>query len=80
MKLLLTKNGCLDSSNIMNRGDNEMLTDDRGDNEMISDDNKRSAKLFNGIRLTHYIDKYDISNFRAVVNCFSMYFSLKEKL
>ena len=38
MKLLLTKNGCLDSSNIMNRGDNEM----------ISDDNKRSAKLFNG--------------------------------
>ena len=41
MKLLLTKNGCLDSSNIMNRGDNKMLTDDRGDNEMITDDNKR---------------------------------------
>ena len=41
MKLLLTKNGCWDSSNIMNRGDNKMLTDDRGDNEMITDDNKR---------------------------------------
>ena len=41
MKPFLTNKGCLDNSDIMLRGDNEMITDD-----------KRLAKLFN----EHYIN------------------------
>ena len=41
MKPFHTNKGCLDNSDIMLRGDNEMITDD-----------KRLAKLFNG----HYIN------------------------
>ena len=41
MKLFLTNKGYLDNSDIMLRGDNEMITDD-----------KRLAKLFN----EHYIN------------------------